>query len=122
MILTEYGKCYTNGWNYFGQCGYDDNDSTIKQPYLIQLLDNNVIIRDIICGGCHSIIYDSFNECLYTFGCNTNKQYHPNMATSKIYSPTKLCKTHIGIYNNHFILKVFANCYMTVICVLKIEN
>jgi hypothetical protein len=66
MALTESGRVYSWGYNYWGQLGIGNtiNSNTTK---LIDL--NAIIIERISCGLCHSLLL-SKDGVIYAFGYN----------------------------------------------------
>ncbi|KAF0991399.1 hypothetical protein HZS_308, partial [Henneguya salminicola] len=63
-LRVKLGKIYTWGRNDFGQCG------SSVHPCPVQIFDIFIRNCQIACGAEHSLIFDAFNNTLYSMGWN----------------------------------------------------
>ena len=99
--ITTDNEVYLWGWNYYGQCGYQDEFSKNALSPRKLIFNDNISsthdnITDIKCGQFHNFIKNDKNE-YYSFGYNRgNCLLIENLQLStKIYSPTKIDKSYI---------------------------
>jgi RCC1 and BTB domain-containing protein len=67
LALTQSGKCFSWGFNNFGQLGNGTQKDEHKPKLMSALIDKNLI--QIVCGSNHSLVLTKSGE-LYGFGFN----------------------------------------------------
>ena len=93
-FITMNGKLYMFGNNMHGQCGINNiHKSIVNKPKYV-CISNNKRIKDIKCGGHHSIILTYKNE-YYSFGFNDKNQCLLNIKKNSIHKPTKISIKYI---------------------------
>jgi alpha-tubulin suppressor-like RCC1 family protein len=85
MFLTNEGKVYSCGWNFYGQLGTGDT-TTQSVPQLLLTL-NSLKISAIACGDSHSIFLTNKGK-VYSCGYNKNGQLGSTTNIEEDLTPT----------------------------------
>jgi E3 ubiquitin-protein ligase HERC4 len=93
--VNEWGQLFSWGSNNFGQCGHENESSSVYPvPKLVKSLATKQIIQ-ISCGQFHSLALTNSGE-IYGFGSNIHGQLGLGFESEKVNKPT-LIKSLSGI-------------------------
>lgn len=93
IILTNTGKVYSLGKNSTGQCAQALELTSISSPLMIKL---PFVVKDISCGW-ESSFFLTFNNEVFSVGCNKHGECSSDSTVKKYFSPFLLYKSTIPI-------------------------
>jgi len=101
LILFENGDLLSFGDNYYGQCGFSNNEEYILTPRKIDFVNEKNKIKDIFCSMDTSYILLENNE-LYSFGRNKCGECGIDSEERLYYIPEKIKIPEHNIKNINF--------------------
>ncbi|XP_054161080.1 RCC1 and BTB domain-containing protein 2-like [Oppia nitens] len=71
IFVSSDNSLYICGFNRWGQLCQGNEDFETKKPMIIQINENNDLIRDVSCGSFHTLVVTENNNEVYGWGNNT---------------------------------------------------